>query len=65
MRQAFRHFRYLTSPFGTSASGFAAEVAAEEAVAMLDYIEDLYRDWNDGAADTVVSSDSAGCAGSS
>ncbi|MEU5851271.1 hypothetical protein [Saccharopolyspora shandongensis] len=34
---------------GTSASGFAAEVAAEEAVAMLDYVEDLYRDWNDGA----------------
>lgn len=34
---------------GTSASGFAAEVAAEEAVAMLDYLEDLYRDWNDGA----------------
>jgi hypothetical protein len=30
---------------GTSASGFAAE----EAVAMLDYVEDLYRDWNDGA----------------
>ena len=34
---------------GTSASGFAAEVAAEEAVATLDYVEDLYRDWNDGA----------------
>lgn len=34
---------------GTSASGFAAEVAAEEAVAMLDYVEDLYRDWNTGA----------------
>ncbi|MEU9321994.1 hypothetical protein [Streptomyces sp. NPDC048295] len=33
---------------GTSASGFAAEVAAEEAVAKLDYVEDLYRDWNDG-----------------
>ncbi|MFD1540188.1 hypothetical protein [Nonomuraea guangzhouensis] len=33
---------------GTSASGFAAEVAAEEAVANLDYLEDLYRDWNDG-----------------
>jgi len=33
---------------GTSASGFAAEVAAEEAVAKLDYLEDLYRDWNDG-----------------
>ncbi|MEU6718339.1 hypothetical protein ABZ897_43310 [Nonomuraea sp. NPDC046802] len=35
-------------PLGTSASGFAAEVAAEEVVAKLDYIEDLYRDWNDG-----------------
>jgi hypothetical protein len=34
---------------GSSASGFAAEVAAEEAVARLDYVEDLYRDWNDGA----------------
>jgi hypothetical protein len=33
---------------GTSASGFAAEVAAEDAVARLDYLEDLYRDWNDG-----------------
>lgn len=33
---------------GTSASGFAAEVAAEEAVAQLDYLEELYRDWNDG-----------------
>lgn len=29
---------------GTSGSGFAAEVAAEETVAMLDYVEDLYRD---------------------
>ena len=37
---------------GTSASGFAAE----EAVAALDYVEDLYRDWNDGAR-------SAGAAG--
>ncbi len=36
-------------PLGTSSSGFAAEVAAEEAVATLDYLEDLYRDWNDGA----------------
>jgi hypothetical protein len=34
---------------GTSASGFAAEVAAEEAIAVLDYVEDLYRDWSDGA----------------
>ncbi|MGW9211262.1 hypothetical protein ACWGR4_30315 [Embleya sp. NPDC055664] len=33
---------------GTSASGFAAEVAVEEAIAKLDYVEDLYRDWNDG-----------------
>jgi hypothetical protein len=31
---------------GGSESGFAAEVAAEEAVALLDYAEDLYRDWN-------------------
>ncbi|MFF3376452.1 hypothetical protein ACFYXF_26295 [Streptomyces sp. NPDC002680] len=35
---------------GTSASGFADEVAAEEAVAKLDYVEDLYHDWNDGGA---------------
>jgi hypothetical protein len=34
---------------GTSASGFAVEVAAEEAVARLDYVEDLYRDWVAGA----------------
>jgi hypothetical protein len=33
---------------GTSASGFAAEVAAEEAVAQLDYLEDLYHDWDAG-----------------
>jgi hypothetical protein len=33
---------------GTSASGFAAEVATEEAVARLDYAEDIYRYWNDG-----------------
>ncbi|MFI2913893.1 hypothetical protein ACG2OD_37450 [Streptomyces sp. PDY-4] len=33
---------------GTSASGFAAEVATERAIAQLDYAEDLYRDWNDG-----------------
>lgn len=40
---------------GGSESGFAAEVAAEEAVALLDYVEDLYRDW-DGhhAADGVA-----------
>jgi hypothetical protein len=34
---------------GTSASGFAAEVAANEAIARLDYLEDLYRDYHDGA----------------
>jgi flavin reductase (DIM6/NTAB) family NADH-FMN oxidoreductase RutF len=34
---------------GTSASGFGAEVAAEEAVARLDYVQDLYRDWVAGA----------------
>ncbi|MGW3199205.1 hypothetical protein ACWDBD_32490 [Streptomyces sp. NPDC001118] len=34
---------------GTSTSGFAAEVAAEEAVALLDHLEDLYRDWTKGA----------------
>lgn len=45
----FGQFQYPTSPLGTSESGFAAEVAAEEAVAMLDYVEDLYRDWNEGA----------------
>ena len=33
---------------GTSSSRFAAEVASEEAVAMLGHVEDLYRDWNDG-----------------
>ncbi|MGV9902885.1 hypothetical protein ACWDU8_10425 [Streptomyces sp. NPDC003388] len=33
---------------GTSASGFTDEVAAEEAVAKLDYVEDLYHDWNEG-----------------
>lgn len=33
---------------GTSASGFAAEVAAERAIAQLGYVEDLYHDWNDG-----------------
>lgn len=44
----FRHFQYPTPPLGTSASGFADEVAAEEAVAKLDYVEDLYHDWNEG-----------------
>ncbi len=33
---------------GTSASGFAAEVEAEQAVARLDYAEHLYRDWLGG-----------------
>lgn len=33
---------------GSSESGFAAEVAANEAVARLDYLEDLYRDWDHG-----------------
>jgi hypothetical protein len=33
---------------GTSPSGFATEVASEEATALLDYAEELYRDWNDG-----------------
>jgi hypothetical protein len=45
----FSGFQYLTVPLGTSASGFAAEVAAEENIATLDYLEDLYRDWDDGA----------------
>lgn len=35
---------------GTTDSGFAAEVAAEQTIAQLDYVEDLYRDWNDGAS---------------
>lgn len=34
---------------GTSSSGFAAEVQAEESLARMDYLEDLYRDWNEGA----------------
>ncbi|ARF53680.1 hypothetical protein [Streptomyces gilvosporeus] len=33
---------------GTSQSGFADEVASEKAVAKLDYVEDLYHDWNEG-----------------
>ncbi|MCX5124826.1 hypothetical protein [Streptomyces sp. NBC_00347] len=41
---------------GTSASGFADEVAAEEAVAKLDYVEDLYHDWNEGGASAGGSS---------
>ncbi|MEV5989522.1 hypothetical protein AB0L85_32000 [Streptomyces sp. NPDC052051] len=35
---------------GTSESGFAEEVAANEAVARMDYLEDIYRDLNDGGA---------------
>ena len=44
---------------GTSSSGFAAEVAAEQATARLDYAEELYRDWDTqgpsggGAAKTI------------
>lgn len=34
---------------GTSASGFAAEVEAEQALARLDYVEELYRDWIRGS----------------
>ena len=33
---------------GTSASGFAAEVEAEQAAGRLDYLHDLYRDWDTG-----------------
>ncbi|MEV7108734.1 hypothetical protein [Streptomyces atroolivaceus] len=33
---------------GTSASGFADEVEADKATAKLDYVEDLYHDWNEG-----------------
>ncbi|NEB51931.1 hypothetical protein G3I48_06450 [Streptomyces griseus] len=31
-----------------TASGFADEVAADKVVALLDYVEDLYHDWNEG-----------------
>jgi hypothetical protein len=50
----YKHARHLifSGYAGTSASGFAAEVAAEEATARLDYAEDLYRDWNDGGRST-------------
>lgn len=34
---------------GTSASGFTDEVAAEQAIARLDYAEQLYREWAAGA----------------
>lgn len=48
----YKHARHVmfSGYAGTSASGFAAE----EAVARLDYAEDLYRDWNDGGALTVA-----------
>ncbi|MEU6201394.1 hypothetical protein [Streptomyces sp. NPDC047061] len=46
--QSFGQFQYPTPPFGTSESGFAEEVAANDAVARLDYLEDIYRDWNNG-----------------
>jgi hypothetical protein len=48
----YKHARHVmfSGYAGTSASGFAAE----EAVARLDYAEDLYRDWNDGGALTVT-----------
>lgn len=46
----YKHARHVvfSGYAGTSASGFAAEVASEEAVARLDYAEDLYRDWDGG-----------------
>jgi hypothetical protein len=49
---------------GTSASGFAAEVEAEQAVARLDYAEHLYRDWlaggpSGGGADRKISAEFA------
>ena len=49
---------------GTSASGFAAEVEAEQAVARLDYAEDLYRDWlaggpSGGGADHKINAEFA------
>ncbi|WP_414167367.1 hypothetical protein ACMATS_07370 [Streptoverticillium reticulum] len=42
---------------GTSESGFAEEVAANEAVARMDYLEDIYRDWNDGGASSGRAAD--------
>ena len=49
---------------GTSASGFAAEVEAEQATASLDYAEDLYRDWlaggpSGGGADHKINAEFA------
>ena len=38
---------------GTSSSGFAAEVEAEQNIARLDYLENLYRDWNTGGPAAV------------
>ncbi|MGQ4425438.1 hypothetical protein ACN6LL_008255 [Streptomyces violaceoruber] len=35
---------------GTPESGFAEEVAANDAVARMDYLEDIYRDWHNGGA---------------
>ena len=48
----YKHARHVvfSGYAGTSASGFAAEVASEEAVARLDCAEDLYRDWDAGGA---------------
>jgi hypothetical protein len=50
----YKHARHVifSGYAGTSASGFAAEVAAEEATARLDYAEDLYRDWCAGGRST-------------
>lgn len=47
---------------GTSASGFAAEVEAEQAIARLDYAEHLYRDWlaggpSGGGADRKITAE--------
>jgi hypothetical protein len=39
------HIAVFEGYAGTSTSGFAAEVAAEQVIAQLDYVEDLYRDW--------------------
>ena len=47
---------------GTSTSGFAAEVEAEQALAGLDYVQDLYHDWlaggpSGGGANTKVNAE--------
>jgi hypothetical protein len=39
------HIAVFEGYAGTSTSGFAAEVAAEQVIAQLDYVEDLYRGW--------------------